>query len=52
MPKYQAFNRRIGAYVKYEFTKGGFTPLDVKQKEPTKPFKNVEIKGQRYKKKK
>jgi len=45
MPTYQAWNPKIKAYVKYEFDKGGFKPLDVKQKNPTVAFKNVPIKG-------
>lgn len=47
MPIYQAYNKRIKAYVKYEFAKEGFKPLDVKQREPMVPFKNIPIKGQR-----
>ena len=38
----QAFNKKIKAWVKYDFEKGkGFRVLNVKQKEPSKPFKNV-----------
>lgn len=45
MPIYQSFNNRIKAYVKYKFVKGkGFKPLNVKQRNPNKPFKNVPIK--------
>jgi len=48
MPTYQAFNSRIDAWVKYDFKKGkGFTPIDVKQKEPLIPFKGIKIKGKR-----
>ena len=48
MPIYQAFNARIGAWVKYEFVTGqGFKAIDVKQREPLKPFKFVPIKGKR-----
>lgn len=47
MPIYQSFNGRINAWVKYEFAKSGFKPLDVKQKEPLIPFKNTPIKGNR-----
>lgn len=44
MPIRQAFNSRINAYVKYDFKPGkGFRALDVKQKEPTIPFKNIPI---------
>jgi len=41
MPIYQSYNKRINAWVKYEFTKKGWKPLDVKQKEPKKPFKGI-----------
>lgn len=47
MPIYQAFNKRIGAWVKYEFTKNGWKALDVKQREPRKKFKNVKVRGQK-----
>ena len=48
MPVYQAFNKRINAWVKYHFVKGkGFKVLDVKEKEPLTPFKNVKIRGKR-----
>lgn len=48
MPIYQAFNSKIGAWVKYEFAKDiGFKPLDVKQKLPRIPFKGIKIKGKR-----
>jgi len=48
MPIYQAFNNKIKAWVKYSFESGkGFTPLDVKQKEPLKPFKGVPKKGKK-----
>jgi len=47
MPIYQAWNPRAKAYVKYEFSKGGFKPLDVKQKLPDVPFKNIPIKGRK-----
>lgn len=45
MPTYQSFNEKIGAWVKYKFGKNGFKPLDVKQKEPLVPFKNIKKKG-------
>ena len=51
-PVYQAFNKKINAWVKYEFSKKGFKPIDVKQNEPLVPFKNIEIKGKRRWKKK
>lgn len=42
MPIRQAFNNRIKAWVKFDFKKGkGFRPLDVKQRMPLVPFKNV-----------
>jgi len=47
MPIYQSFNSRIGAWVKYHFTSAGFEVLDVKQKNPTVPFKKTPIKGKR-----
>lgn len=48
MPIYQAFNKKIGAWIKYEFVKGGFKPLDVKQREPFIPFKGIKKKGKKY----
>lgn len=47
MPIYQAYNKKIGAWVKYEFSKKGFKPIDVKQREPKKPFKNILKKGRK-----
>jgi len=47
MPIYQAYNKRIGAWVKYHFTKKGFEVTDVKQRNPKKPFKRIPIKGKR-----
>lgn len=48
MPIYQAFNSKIGAWVKYKFKSGvGFMPLDVKQKLKDVPFKGIKIKGKR-----
>jgi len=47
MPIYQAFNKKIGAWVKYKFTKKGWKALDVKQKLPKKPFKGIKKKGQK-----
>ena len=45
MPIYQSFNERNKSWVKYHFTKGkGVEVLDVKQREKSKPFKNVPIK--------
>jgi len=45
MPIYQAYNSKIKAWVKYHFIKGGFKVLDVKQREPGVPFKNIPKKG-------
>lgn len=46
----QAFNRRIRAWVKFDFIKGkGFRALDVKQRKPLKKFKGVPVRGQRRK---
>lgn len=45
--KYQAYNPKTKAWVKYCFDKGGFKPLDVKQKNPTKPFKGIPKRGKR-----
>jgi len=45
MPIYQAYNGRIGAWVKYEFTKKGPKFLNVKQREPKKPFKGIPKRG-------
>ena len=47
MPIYQSFNNRINAWVKYKFDNSGFKVLDVKQQNPTKPFKKTPIKGRR-----
>ncbi len=41
MPVYQSYNKRIGAWVKYEFTKKGVKWKNVKEREPKKPFKGV-----------
>lgn len=43
MPIYQAFNPRSKAFVKYEFSKQGIKFIDVKQREPSKPFKGIKI---------
>lgn len=47
MPIYQAYNKKIGSWVKYEFDKEGFKPLDVKQKLPKVKFKGIPIRGKR-----
>lgn len=44
---YQAYNKRIKSWVKYKLVGGAFIPLDVKQKDPMKPFKGIPKKGQR-----
>jgi hypothetical protein len=49
MPIYQAYNRKIGAWVKYEFTKGGFRVKNVKERNPKQPFTGVPMKGQKPK---
>jgi len=46
-PIYQAFNSRMGAWVKYHFTREGFQVVDVKQNNPRTPFKGTKIKGKR-----
>ncbi len=47
MPVYQSYNSKNNAWVKYKFTSGGIKILDVKQREPMKPFKKTKIKGKR-----
>lgn len=47
MPVYQAYNKRNNAWVKYEFSGKGWKVLDVKQREPKKPFKGIPKKGQK-----
>lgn len=44
MPIRQSYNSKTKAYVKYEIGKQGFKVLDVKQRNPRKPFKNVPVK--------
>lgn len=41
MPIRQSFNKRINAWVKYDFYNGKFRPLNVKQRNPRVPFKGV-----------
>jgi len=48
MPIFQAYNGRIKAWVKYDFSKGKVRFLNVKQREPEKPFKGVKKRGKRY----
>lgn len=43
MPIFQAFNKRINAWVKYEFGQDGFKVIDVKQQLPTVPFVGIPI---------
>jgi len=43
--KYQAWNPKSKSWVKYEFGKFGFKPVDVKQVKPSVPFKSVPIRG-------
>jgi hypothetical protein len=43
----QAYNKKIGAWVKYKKTKAGVKILDVKEKSPSVPFKDVVKKGQK-----
>lgn len=47
MPKYQAYNPKTKAWVKYEKYDGKTKILNVKQKEPGKPFKGVPKRGNR-----
>jgi len=47
MPKYQAYNQKSKAWVKYEFGKKGFKVIDVKQVKPKVPFKGIKIRGNR-----
>lgn len=50
MPIYQTFNPKIKAWVKYHFVKEkGFEVFDVKQREPSKSFKNIKVKGRKNK---
>jgi tellurite resistance-related uncharacterized protein len=44
MPVYQTFNKKIKAWVKFEFIKGNVKFIDVKQKNPEIPFKHIKIK--------
>ena len=45
---YQAFNKKIKAWVKYDFDKDmGIKILDVKQNEPLVKFKGIEVRGKR-----
>lgn len=44
MPMYQKMNKKIGAYVMFEKYNGKTKILNVKQREPMKPFKGIKIK--------
>jgi len=44
---FQAYNDRIDAWVKYKFDEKGFAPLDVKQRNPGIPFKNIKKRGKK-----
>lgn len=44
-PIFQSYNKKIKAWVKYHFVKDGFKVLDVKQREPEIPFKNILKRG-------
>jgi len=44
MPVYQSWNPKTKRWVKYHFTKQGWEVMDVKQRNPSKPFKNIPIK--------
>lgn len=41
MPILQKFNKKTKAWVKFKITSKGVKFLDVKQRNPTKPFKNI-----------
>ena len=42
---FQSYNSKIKKYVKFKLKKGGLAKIiDVKQKNPTIPFKNIPIK--------
>ncbi len=44
----QVFNKKTKAWVKIKFTKKGVKFLDVKQRNPTKPFKGIKkLKGKK-----
>ena len=45
MPIYQAYNKKINAWVKYELGKKGFKALDVKQRNPKVAIKGIKKKG-------
>lgn len=45
MPTFQAYNPKIGAWVKYEFTSKGVRFKNIKQKNPKVPFEGIPKKG-------
>lgn len=45
MPIFQAFNKKNKAWVKYKMYKGKAQLLNVKEREPTKPFAGVPKRG-------
>jgi len=47
MPTYQTYNPRIKAYVKYKKIGNRSRILDVKQKDPAKPFKGIPMSGKK-----
>lgn len=49
MAKFQAYNKRNNAWVKYERDKGKIKILNVKEREPKKKFAGVPVRGQRRK---
>lgn len=47
MPVYQAYNKRIKAWIKYKSTSKGSRTVNVKEREPMKKFKGVPVKGKK-----
>jgi len=45
--KFQSWNPRSKSWVKYEFGRFGFKPVDVKQRQPSVKFKGVPVRGKR-----
>ena len=45
MPVFQAFNKKIGAWVKFHYVKGGVKFFDVKQRKPKIKFKGIPVRG-------
>jgi len=44
---YQAYNDKNKAYVKYKITEKGSKIMNVKERNPKKPFKNIKKRGNR-----